>query len=200
MGFLLGAYGKLAAGSRYRSLQARMMRIQSKLRRASRDVANMEKMIDRQQKNMEQGLTLQNSTAKQMYQATMYTAMQNDPTYAAAMKVIQDNKGSTENNTSISDASTKISTIQAQFQQQISAMNSYADTTTAMNKQQIENYIEQMRDQMLEPLKDEEDSLQLEKDTLESQIQVAKQDYEACQKMEQSDAKMLAPNYTGGQG
>lgn len=200
MGFLLGAYGKLAAGSRYRSLQARMMRIQSKLRRASRDVANMEKMIDRQQKNMEQGLTLQNSTAKQMYQATMYTAMQNDPTYAAAMKVINDNKGSTENNTSISDASTKISTIQAQFQQQISAMNSYADTTTAMNKQQIENYIEQMRDQMLEPLKDEEDSLQLEKDTLESQIQVAKQDYEACQKMEQSDAKMLAPNYTGGQG
>ena len=135
-----------------------------------------------------------------MYEARMYTAMQNDPTYAAAMKVIQDNKGSTENNTSISDASTKISTIQAQFQQQISAMNSYADTTTAMNKQQIENYIEQMRDQMLEPLKDEEDSLQLEKDTLESQIQVAKQDYEACQKMEQSDAKMLAPNYTGGQG
>ena len=200
MGFLLGAYGKLAAGSRYRSLQARLMRIQSKLRRASRDVANMEKMIDRQQKNMEQGLTLQNSTAKQMYQATMYTAMQNDPTYVAAMKVINDNKGSTENNTSISDASTKISTIQAQFQQQISAMNSYADTTTAMNKQQIENYIEQMRDQMLEPLKDEEDSLQLEKDTLESQIQVAKQDYEACQKMEQSDAKMLAPNYTGGQG
>ena len=194
MGFLLGAYGKLAAGSRYRSLQARMMRIQSKLRRASRDVANMEKMIDRQQKNMEQGLTLQNSTAKQMYQATMYTAMQNDPTYAAAMKVIQDNKGSTENNTSISDASTKISTIQAQFQQQISAMNSYADTTTAMNKQQIENYIEQMRDQMLEPLKDEEDSLQLEKDTLESQIQVAKQDYEACQKMEQSDAKIHTGN------
>ncbi len=126
MGFLLGAYGKLAAGSRYRSLQARMMRIQSKLRRASRDVANMEKMIDRQQKNMEQGLTLQNSTAKQMYQATMYTAMQNDPTYAAAMKVIQDNKGSTENNTSISDASTKISTIQAQFQQQISCTNTWS--------------------------------------------------------------------------
>ena len=53
---------------------------------------------------------------------------------------------------------------------------------------------------MLEPLKDEEDSLQLEKDTLESQIQVAKADYEACQKMEQADVKMLTPNYTGGQG
>ena len=66
--------------------------------------------------------------------------------------------------------------------------------------EEIENYIEQMRDQMLEPLKDEEDSLQLEKDTLESQIQVAKADYEACQKMEQADVKMLTPNYTGGQG
>lgn len=43
MGFLLGAFGKLAAGQRYRSLQARMMRIQSRLRRATRDAADMEK-------------------------------------------------------------------------------------------------------------------------------------------------------------
>ena len=46
MGFLLGAFGKLAAGQRYRSLQARMMRIQSRLRRATRDAADMEKMIN----------------------------------------------------------------------------------------------------------------------------------------------------------
>mgnify|MGYP003596402987 FL=1 len=50
MGFLLGAFGKLAAGQRYRSLQARMMRIQSRWRRATRDAADMEKMINRQEK------------------------------------------------------------------------------------------------------------------------------------------------------
>ena len=54
-----------------------------------------------------------------------------------------------------------------------------------------------MNDLMLEPLKMEEDSLQTEKDSLESQLQIAQQDYEACKKMEQADAKNLAPNYTG---
>ena len=202
MGFLLGAYGKLAAGSRYRSLQARMMRIQSKLRRATRDVANMEKMIDRQQKSMEQGLTLQNNQAKQLYQGAMYAAMlgtKNDEGISVqdAMTKMQ---GKDLSNEDIQRYSSIVSTAQSQFSQQISSMNAYCDTQTAMSKQQIENYIENVRDTMLEPLKDEEDSLQLEKDTLESQIQVAKADYEACQKMEQADVKMLTPNYTGGQG
>lgn len=197
MGFLLGAYGKLAAGSRYRSLQARMMRIQSKIRRATRDVANMEKMIDRQQKSMEQQLTLQNTMAKQMYQNQMMGVMY-DPNseYAKALKTLQTENLSNEER---SAAAAKVSQFQQTMSSQISQMNSQADTQLALNKQYIENQIEMMRDQMLEPLKDEEDSLQLEKDTLESQIQVAKTDYEACQKMEQADVKMLTPNYTGGQ-
>ena len=198
MGFLLGAYGKLAAGSRYRSLQARMMRIQSKLRRATRDVANMEKMIDRQQKAMEQNLTLQNNMSKTAYQQMMNVAMMGTDGYSEAVKAMQDPKSLS--NEDIQKYSTLISQTQATFNNQISSVNAYCDTQTAMGKQEIERYIENMRDTMLEPLKDEEDSLQLEKDTLESQIQVAKADYEACQKMEQADVKMLTPNYTGGQG
>jgi len=196
MGFLLGAYGKLAAGSRYRSLQARMMRIQSKIRRATRDVANMEKMIDRQQKSMEQQLTLQNTMSKQMYQNQMLSSMSTSPEYAAALKKLQTEGLSNEER---SAAAATVSQAQQMFSSQVSQMSSYADTQTAMSKQQIEDQIEMMREAMLEPLKDEEDSLQLEKDTLESQIQVAKADYEACQKMEQADVKMLTPNYTGGQ-
>lgn len=195
MGFLLGAYGKLAAGSRYRSLQARMMRIQSKIRRATRDVANMEKMIDRQQKSMEQQLTLQNTMAKQMYQNQMMGSMPQE--YRDALATLQKDGVSNEDK---SAAAAKVSQFQQTMSSQISQMSSYADTQLALSKQQIENQVEMMRDQLLEPLKDEEDSLQLEKDTLESQIQVAKTDYEACQKMEQADVKMLTPNYTGGQG
>ena len=51
---------------------------------------------------------------------------------------------------------------------------------------------------MLEPLKDEEELLQTEKDSLESQLQIAKGDYESCKQMEQDGAKMLKPDYTGG--
>ncbi|MBR1619085.1 hypothetical protein IJ674_04230 [bacterium] len=206
MGFLLGAYGKLAAGSRYRSLQARMMRIQSKIRRATRDVANMEKMIDRRQKMMEQELTLNNNMSKQMYQNMMVGSMQASKEYTDAMAIIAKGQSTDEairktvSSDQLSAASQTLARLQSTSSQQISSMNSYADTNTALMKSQIENEIEYMRDTLLEPLKDEEDSLQLEKDTLESQIQVAKADYEACQKMEQADVKMLTPNYTGGQG
>lgn len=198
MGFLLGAYGKLAAGSRYRSLQARMMRIQSKLRRVTRDVASMEKMIDYKQKSMTQELTMQNTMGKQYYQQMMNTAMAGTAGYTEALQTMQNKDASADDMTK---AAQLVSSVQQQFSSKISSMSAACDTQTALNKQQVENYIEQLRDQLLEPLKDQEDSLQLEKDTLESQIQVAQQDYQACQKMEQQDAKMLAPNYTGsGQG
>ena len=213
MGFLLGAYGKLAAGSRYRSLQARMMRIQSKLRRATRDVANMEKMLDRNMKSELQNLTLTANVTKGNYQAIMQNAM-----LATGMGAMQNvlseyyKAGSPENykdpttGIEIKDSAAaqammqQITQEQSKFNTQVSSMTSWMDTNVATMKQQIEEKYEMMRDQFLEPLKDEEDSLQLEKDTLESQIQVAKADYEACQKMEQADVKMLTPNYTGGQG
>ena len=204
MGFLLGAFGKLAAGSRYRSLQARMMRIQSKLRRASRDVANMEKMIDRRQKSMEQQVTQQNAVAKQLYQGQMYQAMNSTAIDVDGYKTIGEltsaiNQGKITDSDKLSSYSSIINKTNAEFSSKISTMTAFADTQASMTKEQIAQEIDYMRDMLLEPLKDEEDTLQLEKDTLESQIQVAKADYEACQKMEQADAKMLAPNYTGGQ-
>jgi hypothetical protein len=195
MGFLLGAYGKLAAGARKRALQARQMQISSKVRRAARDVANMEKMIDRQQKSMEQQLTLQNTMAKQMYQTQMMSSMPAE--YTTALANLQKEGISNEEK---SAAAATVSQFQQTMSSQISQMSSYADTQLALNKQQIENQVEMMRDQMLEPLKDEEDSLQLELETIKSQLLVAEEDYKACVEMEKADAKNLAPNYTGGQG
>lgn len=81
-----------------------------------------------------------------------------------------------------------------QFQTRMKADN---EVMLAQLKNQIEEKYENMNDYMLEPLKQEQDSLQTEKDSLESQIQIANADYEACKKMESADAKNLAPNYTG---
>ncbi len=207
MGFLLGAYGKLAAGSRYRSLQARMMRIQSKLRRATRDVANMEKMLDRNMKRELQDLTNNGNATKGLYQQSMYNALGQSKEFSDAQAIIAQyqkdvKEGGKSNITSeqVAAQSQIISNAMNTMNQQLSTSTAQVDQQMAFMKSQIENKYEMMRDQFLEPLKDEEDSLQLEKDTLESQIQVAKADYEACQKMEQADVKMLTPNYTGGQG
>ena len=60
MGFLLGAYGKLMAGKRLRALQARMMSVQSRLRRATRDIEQMEKYwtrIEKDNKNAMSSMT-----------------------------------------------------------------------------------------------------------------------------------------------
>ena len=179
MGFLLGAYGKLAAGQRYRSIQAKLMKIQSRLRRASRDVANMEKLIDRQEKSMLNSLTAQQNTAYNMAYAGL-----------AQERGIQD----------LLNSSNLSSTDQAalsNFQSTMAQVKAQQETQAAVSKQQIQDYFEQMREQQLEPLKDEEDLLQTEKDSLETQLQTAKNDYEACKQMEKEDAKMLKPDYTG---
>ncbi|MBP3821263.1 hypothetical protein J6G99_06430 [bacterium] len=192
MGFLLGAYGKLAAGSRYRSLQARMMRIQSRLRRASRDVANMEKMIDRETKRAQNAITMQAANAKQL-------AM-NNLTATAGMQEVLNKIGGYTQNGNLQELSQQERTLYAGYQQGVQSIQAMSEMSAAQMKQQVEDMAEQMREQMLEPLKQEEDSLQLEKDSLETQLETAKLDYEACKKMEQTDAQMFKPDYTGGQG
>lgn len=194
MGFLLGAYGKQAAGSRMRSIQARMMRIQSRVRRVGRDIERMTKMLDRQEKSLINQATATVNAQKNMIQMGLMGAMYSNVDYATAMQTMQGKDARTED---ISQAQTIAANIQSQFQQRISANNTSLDTMLAQQKQQIEDQIEQLREQWLEPLKDEQDDLQSEKDMLEPQYQLAKQDYEACQKMEADGAKQMAPNYTG---
>lgn len=206
MGFLLGAYGKLAAGSRLRSIQARLMRVSAKARRATRDVANMEKMLDRNMKRDLQNLTLNANATKSMYQQIMYGAMPKDvlAMQQALTKFQQTPKKEdgtpSLTNEEIAAYSQQVSSWQTTMNQQLSTASTNLDQCVAYQKEQIENHYEMLRETMLEPLKDEEDSLQLEKDTLESQKELAANDYKACQEMEKNDVKMLTPNYTGGQG
>jgi hypothetical protein len=112
------------------------------------------------------------------------------PEYANIFNIKPDKDG----NLNMPDGS---QALMAQYQSASAMANSNIDTYASFWKQQIEERYEAMNDLMLEPLKMEEDSLQTEKDSLESQLQIAQQDYEACKKMEQADAKNLAPNYTG---
>lgn len=189
MGFLLGAFGKLSAGSRLRQLQSRMMRIQSRARRVTRDVAKMEKMIDRQEKYELNSLKTMSNSSINMMQNSITTG---------AYGRISDIVGKMQNGTQLTtDEQNQYSNIMAMANQQIATQKAFAETQMAEMQQQIQDKYESMRESMLEPLKDEEDELQTEKDSLESQIQIAQADYEACKKMEQSDAKNLAPNYTG---
>lgn len=204
MSFLLGAFGKLAAGRRVRQLQARMMRVQSKLRRATRQIDTTSKMLETQKKMALNNLSMMQQTASaytgteawvnwfnsqnsQQLDAKWATYGQNVLTGAQDLITGGSNGGI--------DANDKLS--YSAYQTAVQNSKAQQEMMVAQQKNRIEEYFENLNDTMLEPLKMEEDSLQTEKDSLESQIQIAQQDYEACKKMEQSDAKNLAPNYTG---
>lgn len=190
MSFLLGAFGKLAAGRRVRSLQARMMRVQTKLRRATRQISTMSKMIETQKK-----LELNSLTASAGFANSMigYSIAQNNSNIS--MEDVKNfSSGITFNSGDMDEAQRGK---YALFQQEFSQMKAYNEMALAQMKAQIEEKYENMNDMMLEPLQMEQDSLQTEKDSLESQVQIAQADYEACKKMESADAKNLAPNYTG---
>lgn len=191
MGFLLGAFGKLAAGRRVRALQAQMMRIQSRARRATRDVADMQKMIDRQEKMALNSLSMTSMSSMNMAKGSLMSSIFGSGIGADLMSKI--NGGQTLNQ----DENNQYSTLMSQFNQQVSNMSSMNEMNVSMQKQQIQDYFEMLRETQLEPLKDEEELLQTEKDSLESQLAIAQQDYDACKKMEQADAKNLAPSYTG---
>ena len=197
MGFLLGAFGKLMAGRRVRQLQARMMRVQSKARRVTRQIEQMSKNLETQKKMALNNIAMQQQWANSgLAQAAAFAAGPTSNANLMAMMMGGADMSSMLNNpqAQLTQADQQWMAAFSQAKTQMSASN---EMMLAQMKSQIEEQYENMNDIMLEPLKMEEDSLQTEKDSLESQIQIAQADYEACKKMEQADAKNLAPNYTG---
>lgn len=196
MGFLLGAYGKLMAGKRVRQLQARMMSVQSQLRRATRDVQNMEKQLNQEEKMMK----MQNQSYLSNMMMGMSGGLQSSIFNALSTQFgnqlpmanggIDYTKLSTEQAQYMSTISQQMTT---QFQYQQQALQSSMMQQNAM----IENNFEAYKELQLQPLKDLEEDLQLEKESLETQNQIAQADYDECKKMEQAGVKNITPQYTG---
>ena len=194
MGFLLGAFGKMAAGRRVRDLQARMMRVQSRMRRATRQIETVSKMLETQKKAELNGLQAMGTMANASMGGAIFNFLKQGGMNIDQNKFMQIKSGMQFNTAGMTDDDRAV---YGAFQNAQTQMKANNELLMTQMKQQIEEKYENLNDALLEPLKMEEDSLQTEKDSLESQIQIAQQDYEACKKMESSDAKNLAPNYTG---
>lgn len=203
MGFLLGMAGKLAAGQRVRTLQAKMMRVQSQLRRVTREYSDMEKYIN-SMKNAKLNEIRQTGS---MFQQGLYMANQT----IGLAEYFAENGGAEFlssngqlNQTAIQANGALYNSILQGYNAQnsisanaFSQVNQQIQAFMQMEQANVENYVEMLKETQLEPLKDTEDDLQLEKDSLESEIQLAQQDYEACKEMEKAGAKNLKPDYTG---
>ena len=203
MGFLIGAFGKLMAGKRVRQLQARMVSVQSQLRRATRDIANMERFLTQQERNIK--------TQNQAYmsnmmfgmsagmQGSIWSALEAGGMGAdrvAELRAIQENGGNMYAALQGNEA-TMFTNVQQQmttmFQYQQQAMQSALMQQNTM----LENNFETYKEMQLQPLKDLEEDLTVEKESLETQIQLAQNDYKSMQEMEKAGAENLVPRYTG---
>ena len=203
MGFLIGAFGKLMAGKRVRQLQARMVSVQSQLRRATRDIANMERFLTQQERNIK--------TQNQAYmsnmmfgmsagmQGSIWSALEAGGMGAdrvAQLRAIQESGGNMYAALQGNEA-TMFTNIQQQmttmFQYQQQAMQSALMQQNTM----LENNFEAYKEMQLQPLKDLEEDLTVEKESLETQIQLAQNDYKSMQEMEKAGAENLVPRYTG---
>ena len=203
MGFLLGAFGKQMAGKRLRALQARMMNVQSRLRRATRDIEQMEKFWSRVEKDNKNMMTMAMQAANIGIQQNLQSSVFNDIANAVGTKLAAD-KLDLLRKGNLSVLSELGSTEAQQYTEMLTnnrTQSTYVQQAlqAAMQQQMAmqENMIEAQKEAQLMPLKDLEDDLQTEKDSLESQIQLAQADYDGCKEMEKAGAKNMVPQYTG---
>lgn len=184
MGFLIGMYGKLMAGKRVRSLQFRLTQVMSRIQRVTRQAADVERMMSSQQQNAQRMMRMQS------------IFFQNGITNEVQAKALGTLAG--KNFEELSDAEKK-KYQEAMYMANMQMQNQMQGVQMMQEQQQqrIQQEFENMRECQLEPLKDLEDSLQIEKGSLESQIQLAQADYESMKKMEQAGAKDYVPEYTG---
>ena len=192
MGFLLGAFGKLAAGRRVRQLQAKMMRVQSKLRRVTRQIESVSKMLETQKKMELNNISLQ-SQAGSSYIGGEAWAQANG--FGDVYNLFGGSSATNVSSLTDMDDDTKLK--YSAYQTAVTNAKATNEMSISQMKTQIEEKYEALEDALLEPLKQEEDELETEKDSLESQIQIAQNDYEACKEMEKAGAKTMAPSYTG---
>ena len=174
MGFLSGAYGKLMAGKLVRDLQYQMTSVQSRLRRVTREIGDMEKNMQAQERNLK-------AQMQNQMQASIFGAMSE----AGVGGFDQTNMLGVVGGMS-SEQYSLYAMIQQQVQQQYS-----------MAQSMWQNMFEMQREAQLQPLKDLEDSLQTEKDNLESRLKIAQAEYDAKKEEEEAGVKGLTPDYTG---
>ena len=195
MGFLMGAFGKLMAGKRLRNLQFKLTQVTQQHSRITKQIALFEKQQQSNRKMIQAGMQFQMQSGNSIDMATVLGVDTSE--YLNPDKTVKDLTGLQNACGAALQSFTGDSTLYAGKMQQIAYNQQGRQMQFAMATQMWDQLFEMQSESMLQPLKDAEESLQTEKDSLESQIKIAEADYEAQKKQEDAGAKNIAPNYTG---
>lgn len=175
MGFLTGAYGKIMAGKYYRDLQYKQTKVMAQVRRASKDVADMEKYLTQMEKQVETNMQCQ------MQQAYQQAGFFNGYDFLGT------NGGSPLGT----------GTWTTEQRQDYMVFSQQMQWQLAQAKSVWQVQFDMIKESMLQPLKDKEDELQTELESLKSQVLLAKEQYDAHVQEEKAGVEYLKPDYTG---
>lgn len=188
MGFLTGAYGKLMAARHLREIQYQQADVQRRLRHVTREIADKDKMYQAQERNMRQ------SMQSQMQQCIMGAA------YKAGLPIGNAMMGMNGMGAFGQDCSmfAAMGGFNQQQMQLYSAVQQQAQMQFMQAQTLWQNMFEMQRDADLQALKDLEADLQTEKESLDSQVKIAQNEYEMYKEQEKTGAKAFMPE--SGQG
>lgn len=202
MGFLSGAYGKLQAGRLVRDIQHQLTSVNRRIRRVTRDMHQKQKMYQSQERNMK--LQMQNQMRTYIGVGLQNLVQQvEDPKVAAQLAAYGSMYGMAVNGGNLSNMGAGLFNTSGDMSVMSHASNlySYVQQDAQMRYTQAmtmwENMHEMQEQADLDALKDLEEDLQSEKDSLESRLAIAKEEYDAKKQEEKDGAKSLQPDYTG---
>lgn len=171
MGFLTGAFLKMYTTRMRIQLQHQLTRVTMRQNRITKQIGDMEKKLTQMKQAFNSGIGAS-------------TQMQIARDMNSIFQGVNKNDTNAMTNANI------------QFQQ-ASAMR---QMDAQLQKTQVEQYFDMMSEQQLEPLKNMEEQLAMEKANLESRIKLIEGQEQASREMEKSSQKDFVPEYTGGGG
>lgn len=199
MGALTLGFNKLFAGKRMRSLQNRLLDVSRQIQRAQKDYAREQKIMQSEKREalnqirgMGQYQQMGMANAAQASLAGLQSSI-----FGSFLQGKDINNLSNEDRQTYSNLTTQYQMEASMFNTQNSSMMQMLQSNMAQQQSQIEQYYEMQEEMVLQPLKDLEEDLMHEKETIESQLQTATQDYESSKEGEKSSMKNLVPSYTG---
>lgn len=180
MGFLTGAYLKMHAARMRIQLQHQLTSITMRYNRVQKQVGEMEKKL----------------TAMQQQQNQVFNAEMQSANAGAYSSIFQGLSGAKPaNGSGTVDASQTAALQQANMEYQKAMQQNSVYYT--MKKFNVDAEFDQFREMQLEPLKNLEEQLAVEKANLETRVATYKEQEESAKAMEKQDRKDAIADYTG---
>lgn len=178
MGFLTGAFLKIYAARQRIQLQHQLTSVTMRLSRVTRQMGDAQKQLTRMKQ-------MQSMNMKAIQSYAMKGAS------AAMNQSIFDLQNSGLSEAQMSSQMMSINSAFTMKQQDIALQFSQMQSQQDMAMQEFE-------EAQLEPLKNMEESLQVEKASIESQLKLVEGQEKAAGEMEKASSKDFVPEYTGG--